>query len=509
MSGIVTKRFRIHNAEQFQEAFSEAAATNIYLFIARVNEWANNDVSPLPLDTIKETRYEPWRDMVATKKVSSSDVSFSIPRYNWTTGTVYAEYDDRSTSLYEDQFYVITSNFNVYKCMFNDNGATSTVQPTGTSTSIISTSDGYKWKYMYTISAADVLKFVTTSYIPVKTLTSDDGSNQWDIQQAATNTSIDIIDVTGAGSGYRWRSNTIFSVTNSSTIVLDTAASPTDSYYVGSAIYIPSGLGSGQQSNVTSYVGSSKTLTVSPAFSVTPNSSSGYHIGPIVTITGDGSGATAYANVAATSITHVNMINTGSNYTRAAVSFSDASGTAATALPRLSPIGGHGSDPVGELGGYNVMLNVRLDGTEGNNFPTNNDFRIIGLWKDPLTSNDITATASAYDLTTKLVVTGITSGPFAQDEIVSGTANGAIGRVVEFANSNATGTNGTLKVTNVYGTFEAETITGNTTGATATVSTVTGGELKPYSGDILYKEFRSVTSRASDQIEDIKIVVRF
>ena len=53
------------------------------------------------------------------------------------------------------------------------------------------------------------------------------------------------------------------------------------------------------------------------------------------------------------------------------------------------------------------MLNVRLEGTEGGNFPTNNDFRIIGLLRDPLTANDISATASAYDLCTKLTVSSV------------------------------------------------------------------------------------------------------
>ena len=53
MPGIVTKRFRIHNAEQFQEAFSEAVDTKMYLFIARINTWDNGDTEPTPVDTIR------------------------------------------------------------------------------------------------------------------------------------------------------------------------------------------------------------------------------------------------------------------------------------------------------------------------------------------------------------------------------------------------------------------------------------------------------------------------
>jgi len=510
MPGVVTKRFRVHNAEQFHEAFSEAADTKMYLFIARINSWDNGDTEPTPTDTVRESYFEPWRQMIAAKRVTGSDVSFAIPRYNWTSGTVYTEYDDTDSTIYDNSFYVMTTDYNVYKCLFNNRGATSTVKPTGTSTSIFSTSDGYKWKFMYSVSAADTLKFVTSSYIPVKTLTSDDGTTQWDVQQAATNNSIDIIDVTANGSGYAYRANTLSGgVTNSTVVILDSGASAVDDAYTGSAIYISAGLGSGQLANVTAYTGSSKTLTLAPAFSTTPNSTSSYHIGPKILITGDGTGAKAYANAGGGQISHINMINVGTGYSKANVQVSGTGGTGGKGEARLSPPGGHGSDPVNELGGYNVMLNVRLEGTEGNNFPTNNDFRIIGILKDPLTANDIAADAAAYDTTTKLTVTGISGGPFFQDEVVTGTANGAIGRVVEFANTNSAGTAGVLKVIDVDGTFEAETITGNTTSATATVTTVAGSELKPYSGDVIYRENRSVTSRSADQVEDIKIVVRY
>ena len=53
--------------------------------------------------------------------------------------------------------------------------STSTTQPTGTGTSIISTADGYKWKFMYQIPASDALKFVTPNYIPVDTVRRSNG----------------------------------------------------------------------------------------------------------------------------------------------------------------------------------------------------------------------------------------------------------------------------------------------------------------------------------------------
>ena len=509
MPGVVTKRFRLHNAKQFQEAFSEAANTQMYIYIGRLQEWPNSDTVPTPTDSIQETDYEPWRNMIAAKKVTPSDVSFSIPRYNWTSGTVYTEYDQKSTTYDNNNFYVVTTDYDVYKCLFNNRGAASTVKPSGTSTSIITTSDGYKWKYMYSISAADAIKFVTTSYIPVKTLVVDDGTTQWDVQQAASNNSIDIIDVTANGSSYAYRANTLSAVTNSTSVTLDTSASGSDDTYTGSALYVVAGLGAGQVANVTNYVGSTKVATLSAGITITPNSSSSYHIGPRIIINGDGTGAKAYANVAAGQVTHVNMINVGSGYSRANVTISDGSGSGATAVARISPPGGHGSDPVRELGGYNVMLNVRVTGTEGNNFPTNNDFRIVGLMKDPLTSNDILATSAAYDQTTRLTVTGISGGPFIRDEMVSGGTSSAIGRVVSFANTNASGTSGELRVVDVQGSFTTEPVFANTSSGSGTISAVSTPELKPFSGEVMYRENRAVVSRTADQVEDIKIVVRY
>jgi hypothetical protein len=168
MPGSITRQFRLNNAEQFKEAFSEASPDYLYLFIGRLQAWPNGDTAPTPSDTVTGSSYDPWHSMIAAKKINTNDMSFAIRRYNWTSGTVYAEYDDKNTLFYDSQFYVLTDDNHVYKCLFNNRGAASTVKPTGTSTSTISTADGYRWKFMYDVSNADVLKFVTPAYIPVK-----------------------------------------------------------------------------------------------------------------------------------------------------------------------------------------------------------------------------------------------------------------------------------------------------------------------------------------------------
>ena len=134
--------------------------------------------------------------MIAAKKVTSGDVSHITPRVNWESNTNYTAYTHQNSDLFANNYYAVTEDFNVYKCLQNNlsNGA-STIQPTGVGLSIIELSDGYKWKYMYSISPQDILKFTTSSYIPVKKVgNTDDGSVQFDIEQGAVDGSIEIIN---------------------------------------------------------------------------------------------------------------------------------------------------------------------------------------------------------------------------------------------------------------------------------------------------------------------------
>lgn len=519
MPGRVTTNFRKHNAEQFYEAFSEADESRMYFFIGRSTTWADDASPPTPMDSIQETEYNVWNNMLAAKRVQTADVSYSVDRNNWANNTFFTDYDSTNPQLQQNTFFVMTTDYNVYKCMYNNganstsHAANSTVVPTGTSTSTLSTSDGYKWKYMYSISTADVLKFLTTSYIPVSTDST--------VAAAASNGAIDVIDVDAGGNSYVADKGSVVSVTNSSVMVLNSSASTTDDIYNGSGLYISSGTGSGQVATIQTYTGSSRTVTLASGYSVTPAGpgDSTYDIGPLVTIAGDGSGASAYANViiggaSGNAVNKISMISVGSKYSiaNAAISANSSHGSGATATPRLAPPGGHGSNAVSELYGYNVMVNVQLTGSEGNTFPTGQDFRVFGLLKDPLTAAGAAATASAYDQTTRLTLTSISgSARYTKDELISGGTSTAKARVVGFANTNAANTTGTLSLTGLDKTFSvSETITGGSSSITATVGAIaSSGDLLPYKGNVLYVENRGAIQRATDQTEDIKIVVKF
>ena len=100
MAGIITKRFRANNAEQFYESLNEAAATRLFIFIGRVTPFTNEVSPPLPIDTVQITEFDAYRDMIAMKRVQPSDASYVTLRYNWTNNTTYTTYTDTNASLY-------------------------------------------------------------------------------------------------------------------------------------------------------------------------------------------------------------------------------------------------------------------------------------------------------------------------------------------------------------------------------------------------------------------------
>ena len=90
MAAIITEKFRIHNAKQFREDFSESASSQ-YIFIGRAHPWTVDTSPPTPVNGTSE-EVDAWSDMTALKKVGTADVSHGLKRIDWTTGTKYDEY---------------------------------------------------------------------------------------------------------------------------------------------------------------------------------------------------------------------------------------------------------------------------------------------------------------------------------------------------------------------------------------------------------------------------------
>ena len=201
-SSTFTQNMGIYIAKQVKS--SVATTSNVYLAISRVDAWANDafpDVANSSQASINTFR----RNMIGGKRIAGGDVSHVIPRKNWVSGSVVQPHSITRTSLLSSANlpYVMTEDYNVYKCILNNNGGTSTIKPVSTNpNTTYSTADGYIWKYMYTLSDVDRIKFTTTDWMPVKTLASNDGSLQWRVQQAAVPGAIAAIRVVSGGSGY-------------------------------------------------------------------------------------------------------------------------------------------------------------------------------------------------------------------------------------------------------------------------------------------------------------------
>ena len=308
---------RVFAAEQFKESVSETTANSVlYLTYGKVDAWPD-EANPDAANTAVVTTYSVWANMIGGKRLFGSDVAHVTARFDWASGETYVAYDHRNPDLLDGNtpFYVMNSSYSVYKCVANNYSNPSTVEPTSVNPNFISsTSDGYSWKYMYTLSDVEILRYLTDEYMPVKTLMADDGSLQWQVQENAEDGGISSILVTANGTGYLTSSNTT------------------------------------------------------------------------ITISGDGSGATATATIDTLSntISSIRMTDTGSGYTWADVSIgSTEGGSDAQAVAIMSPPGGHGSNPLYELGGRNIILNPKLKYDESGVLPTSNDFRQVAIITDP------------------------------------------------------------------------------------------------------------------------------
>jgi len=485
MAAIITNKFRINNAEQFVESFSETNNTTYYLFIGRSHSWASDvdaqgntiaegtDASPpTPNDDVASEFYN-YDDMLGAKLIASTDVTHCIPRRNWTTGTTYDKYEHNistsnaaasgATNLFDSTFVVMNSVFAVYKVIDNDGNTASTVEPTSTSNSIFTTSDGYKWKYMYSLTSAETLNFMSTDFMHISTDST--------VSAAAVNGALDTIEIVAGGSSY--------------------------------------------------------------------NTSSGSTISAIP-IRGDGANGVASVVISSGAVATASITTAGTGYTYAYIRSTDiiaatnagGAGSGANLNVIIPPKGGHGANAVKELGGFYVMMNKSLVGIEGtSDIGVTNDFRRIGLLKNPTNFGTTTVASAATRRQLFAAVFSSVSGTFTADEEINQATTGAVGKVVEYDATNKIlffyqtrfPDVGTATTGNLVAFSGANAITGQTSSAAATPNTSSSAtvnavvfssgysnpELAYDSGDMIYVEERSPITRASDQTENIKLIVEF
>jgi hypothetical protein len=374
----------------------------LYMFLSKHTNFPNDLQPPSPVDSTNENYSNVSKEMIVAKYINpSTDMSIVIPKIEWSTNTIFTEYTHKN-SMYDKNFYVAVSSgttYDVFKCLFNNANTPSTFSPslveTSASDDIYETADGYIWKYMYSSNNATYNKFSTQEFMPV--------SVNPDVSSNAVNGSIDVVKTLYGGSNYDSVTSGLFASLsvegNNLVYALDpTLSSSNTGFYNGSAIKIVTGTGAGQQKEIVSYnvTGASRLIKVDSPFSTALDDTSSYEISPRVGLIGDGIGFQARALVNTSinnAIYKIEITNRGAGYTYAnPVIFANTGGfsNAAVIETVISPSGGHGYDPVYELGAKHLCISTTFNSKDGSNlnklFDVNN-FRSIGVINRPLFSN--------------------------------------------------------------------------------------------------------------------------
>lgn len=601
----------------YNEILSRRA--NYYYFVGKVMEWDDQNVPDTPEATYayeQETR----NNIIGLKKIPISDVSYVVRRIDWASGEVYDQYDPdysptnlsdtEATSLKSSNFYVLTSNFNVYKCLYNNNGAASTVVPTNTDVVPITLEDGYIWKYMYSIPLSSRNRFLNDDYMPV----------QKSILQAFySNGAVDSVVIDNAGSGYRGNAEVTLSVrgvfrggsgnsianlkpvlsetgefldviivdrgnnyASANVLITDNAGSGTGKYNTaGKANIVPilynnkvdrvvindPGMGySANNQTVISLIGDGNGASLVPYINsagqledvIITSRGEGYTYLD-VEVVGDGTGANAYvelsvgdvdtnqstvelgairgaiynvkitnrginysnANVSivgdgidfagtvnisnTNTISSVTILNPGSGYTYANVVIT-GSGSGATANAILAPYGGHGYDAVKELFADAVILYSTINNETNQGVSVNNDYRQIGIIKNPTQFGNEKAFANTLgstcflvtlDSTTNItsdIVLELSSDPtikFEVIEVVSST-----NQILVLSKNNFTITTST----NFYNRDFDTTYDVSSVNASPTIN--------KFSGEMIFIDNRTKVSYSDQQLVTVRTVIK-
>lgn len=477
---------------------------------------ADENNAPNVLDNQKE-KFANYRDIIALKRITDTDVKPVISRKNHNI-SLYPNFDmwrpdysdintalNGASSLANTRHIIMNSKYEVFMCIYNGAGVDGSnnivkgvnmqsnyvpqvgvdgsgnigkyVPPSGqaitasggifmevnSSGSVVG--GGYMWKHLYTIQTSDVIKFVSTDFIPVVYDTLVQGA-------AAKDGTIEVAVLKDRGSGL-----------------------PTSFYApvigdgtIQAVVYVTTSSGS---------ITSVKVMNGTAAGLSSTYTNTGYTWGEVYLKHGY-----MYSGYTAATNTLTGVINTG---------YASATGKIDIIIP---PQGGYGFDVLSDTNAKRAMVNVRLDGYDGLDFLTDNEFRRIGIIQDPLTPGGAYLTSSTASGLSSFTTTG--SGSFMLDETIYQSSSNAYGTVVAYDS-----TTGTVYYyqspefhrhtdNKVYAFTSGSTVLGQSSLVSRTISTApVGPEIKVNSGEMIYVENRKSITRGTDQIEDIKLVVEF
>ncbi len=399
-SYIASTSYSVDRAQHFMAALQ---IDPYYLFVADHRPSTNTSL-PNITQASSNSYYAPWQQMLFGKQVTT--LCLGIMNNPYTYGSVYDQYDDQvdMTSLTPYAIVNAGSYFHVFKCLYNNNGLPSTVQPDFTqaiaaNSFFYETSDEYKWMYVCSSNSSLVKDVGTSDFFPLTTNNT--------VAAAAVSGVVPVIQVEDGGKLYNNHSAGTFQAADVRVNAVQTLyqlsnsqIATTNGYYTGCVLLITGGTGVGQFATVTSYYSTNtgNYANLDSTFLVPPTNGSTWELMPGVTLKSDGTQsvnvvARALVNsLSSNSISSIEVLQPGAGYFNifnADVTANAVVGVTSTAVVRaiLPPPGGHGANQAEELNASVILVGCTLANTEGGKIPATNTYRTIGLLRDPLFAN--------------------------------------------------------------------------------------------------------------------------
>jgi hypothetical protein len=401
----------------YSSVFNRTSDT--YMFFGKILPWDVDTVPDVPTKYFLD-EYDTRNNMVHLTRILPSNVCFVIKRNQWAYGTLYDKYDPAysptfksvtgATSLYSAKMFVITSDYNIYKCIDNNSGAVSTVMPTGTpSTGYITTSDNFVWKYMGSVSSLARQMFLSSQWVPVANVVGGIEESFKDsivpkVNFGGTGYSPENTKISVLGDGVGADVRPIIQVTDN--ITIGTTSYPTGTI-IGLQVVNP-GVGytfadveiqtpdpqkpegTGAQISVTFPILDVNLTQVDVQLSAVSGDISSIELlnggvnytSATATVVGDGTGATIAVELLFGRITKLTLTNRGSGYTYASIVIT-GTGSGAEAKIVVSPRNGHGFDIIQESMANTLAFYKTLSMETNYFFDTFAPYRQSGLLINP------------------------------------------------------------------------------------------------------------------------------
>lgn len=452
MAAIITNNFRQNATDMFVDDVldTHAQGNKYYVAIGRPQPWTTDSNPDAPYDNSHSYDSDVWKSMMALKEISSADYTYSAYRYQWISGTTYAEYDDHDENLEGKNYFVLTDSYRVYLCLkAGPNPSTSNPDTIGSTTSGATTlGDGYTWKFLFALAPSSISKFLTSAFIPVAKLTSDPGGgadqalqDQWAVQSNAIDGGVYNVKVSTGGSGY-----------TTATVSFD-------------------GDGTGLAATATISGGVVTGIIVT-------NPGSGY-TRVVVSISGDGSGATGYAVLPPPGGFGANpIVDLRAHFVGLSVSF----------------VYGDGNGDFPTAQDFRQLAIIKN--------PYNYGTTTVSTATTLSATPSLTFADGSYNFasTPDMLIEGsiLQNGKLPMGKVVGWDS---VNFILRYIQDDETGYTPFTTSDDVREVGDA--------GAGGNVTAVTDPEVQPNSGQVVFLENRTPISRANDQIETVKLVLEF